>query len=165
MAVAAELAEGIFVAGIPRGFDASAAGRCAALTFGTVLDEGEDPGSERALAAAGHAAAVNLHAAYERGADISRIPGADRWLAELDAVPEHERHILLHDLHLVGMSERDARVVNGDLLRTFGLARTSAEWGSRIEELAAAGVTEIAYQPAGPDIPGELRRFAGAAGL
>lgn len=163
--VAAELAEGVFVAGAPRGYNLPPGARCAVLTFGTVLDDTEDPGSERALAAAGHAAGVNLHGAYERGADLSRIPGADRWLAELDLIPETERHIALHDLHLIGLNERDARVVTGALLRQFGHARTAAEWRQRIEELAAYGATEIAYQPAGPDIPGELRRFAAAAGL
>jgi hypothetical protein len=32
------------------------------------------------------------------------------------------------------------------------------------EALAAAGVTELAYQPAGPDIPGELERMRAALG-
>jgi 5,10-methylenetetrahydromethanopterin reductase len=32
----------------------------------------------------------------------------------------------------------------------------------RVAEFAAIGVTEIVYQPAGPDIPGELEQFFGA---
>jgi 5,10-methylenetetrahydromethanopterin reductase len=47
----------------------------------------------------------------------------------------------------------------------MGAARTAAEWNARLNELEQAGATEIAYQPAGPDIPGELRRFAQVAGV
>ena len=63
------------------------------------------------------------------------------------------------------MSERDARVVSGDLVRQLGFARTASEWRTHLAGLEANGATEIAYQPAGADIPGELRRFAHAAGL
>jgi hypothetical protein len=35
----------------------------------------------------------------------------------------------------------------------------------RIPQLAARGVTEIAYQPAGPDIPRELTAVARMAGI
>ena len=41
-AVARELADGVFATGPSPGFD-----RCSVLTFGTVLDDGEDAGSER----------------------------------------------------------------------------------------------------------------------
>jgi len=36
---------------------------------------------------------------------------------------------------------------------------TAAQLRDRVARLDAAGVTEIAYQPAGPDIPGELERM------
>ncbi|HMO96084.1 MAG TPA: LLM class flavin-dependent oxidoreductase [Tepidiformaceae bacterium] len=116
-------------------------------------------GPPRAMAAAGHGAAVALHALYERGGDFSRIPGGPGWVAELEEVPEERRHIALHHLHLIGFTERDAKVVDGSMLRQFGGVRTAAEWRERLAQLEAAGVTEIAYQPAGPDIPGELERF------
>jgi 5,10-methylenetetrahydromethanopterin reductase len=138
---------------------------CVVLSFGTVLDEGEDAGSARVLAAAGHAAGVRLHGLYERGGDFSRIPGGEAWAAEIRALPENEQHLAVHDRHLISMTERDARLVNGPMLRQFGLARTAEEWRGQLASLEAAGATEIAFQPAGPDIPGELRRFAEAAGL
>ncbi len=163
-AVAEELADGVFVAGAP--VSATSPGRmCVLLTFGTVLGEGENPGSARALAAAGHGAGVALHAMVERGADVTRFPGGAEWLADLDKTPVEQRHIALHDRHLIGLTERDARVVSGDMLRQLGLARTALDWAARLRELESLGATEIAYQPAGPDIPGELRRFASAAGL
>lgn len=159
-AVAAELADGVFVAGsMPR----TVRGRCAVLTFGTVLQPGEDAGSARVLDAAGHAGGVALHAMYERGASFAAIPGGDAWVAELESIPANERHLALHDLHLIGLSARDARIVTGGLLQSLGAVRAADGWRERLAELEAAGATEVAYQPAGEDIPGELRRFAEAA--
>ena len=61
IAVARELGDGVFGAPAPvPGFPWSVV-----LTFGTVLDDGEDPGAERVLAAAGHAAPVLFHYALE----------------------------------------------------------------------------------------------------
>lgn len=160
---AADLAAGVFVTSPPGGLPSGS--RCVVLTFGTVLVEGEDPGSDRVLAAAGHGAAVGLHAMYDRGMDMLRIPGGAEWKARLDALPETERHLQLHDLHLIGVNEHDRPLITGDFIRQVGAARTAAEWRARLRDLEAAGATEIAYQPAGPDIPGELRRFAEVAGL
>ncbi len=39
------------------------------------------------------------------------------------------------------------------------LTGTADEIGRRVGELAAEGITEIIYQPTGPDIPGELEAF------
>jgi 5,10-methylenetetrahydromethanopterin reductase len=162
-AAAAELADGVFVTSVPEGLPADS--RCIVLSFGTVLGDGEDPGSERVLAAAGHGAAVGLHAMYDRGIDTSRIPEGAEWQAAMNAIPENERHLKLHDLHLIGVSEHDRPLVTGDFIRASGAARTAEEWAARLRQLESAGATEIAYQPAGPDIPGELRRFAQAAGV
>ncbi|MEO8540186.1 MAG: LLM class flavin-dependent oxidoreductase [bacterium] len=160
-AAANDLADGMFISGMPP-VPVEPGRMCVQLAFGTVLDEGEDAGSSRALAAAGHGAGVALHAMYERGADFSRIPGGLEWVADIESVPAAARHIAVHDRHLIALTERDARVVNGPMLQQFGLARTAAEWRDHLTRLEAAGITEIAYQPAGPDIPGELRRFAEA---
>ncbi len=163
LAAAADLADGVFVTSVPSGRPTGS--RCIVLSFGTVLGEGEDAGSERVLAAAGHGAAVGLHAMYERGMDFDRVPGGLEWKQAMDAVPERERHLKLHDLHLIGVSEHDRPLITGEFIRATGSARTAGEWRARLGDLESAGATEIAYQPAGPDIPGELRRFAEAAGL
>jgi hypothetical protein len=39
-----------------------------------------------------------------------------------------------------------------------------ADIQARLRALTAAGITEVAYQPMGPDIPRELAAFAAAAG-
>jgi 5,10-methylenetetrahydromethanopterin reductase len=47
----------------------------------------------------------------------------------------------------------------------MGLAADADAWRTRLDTAAAAGVTEVVFQPAGPDIPRELRAFVAAAGL
>ena len=39
---------------------------------------------------------------------------------------------------------------------------TPEEVRAKVAEIAASGITEIAYQPMGPDIPRELRAFKAA---
>ena len=158
-AVARELADGVLSSTPTAEVD-----RCSVLTFGTVLADGEDPDSERVMGAAGHAGALLYHAIHARGGDVARLPGGDRWLAALEEFPERERHLALHEGHLIEANSRDRLAVTGTSLVSYGLARTAAQWREHIAVQATAGATEIAYQPAGPDIPGELRRFMAAAG-
>lgn len=152
-AVAREVADGIFAIAPTAGFD-----RCSVLTVGTVLGDAEDPGGERAMAAAGHAAGLMYHAAHLRGA-ATALPGGDRWVQALEEFPERERHLALHEGHLIEANERDRLVISGESLTMFGLARTGEAWRDHLDRLEAGGATEIAYQPAGPDIANELRRF------
>jgi 5,10-methylenetetrahydromethanopterin reductase len=133
------------------------------LTFGTVLDPGEDPGSERCMAAAAHAGALIYHALHQRGA-AAGLPDGEKWLAALEAIPEDERHLALHEGHLIEPNERDRLVITGQTLVSFGLARSPQAWRDQRGLMEAAGATEVAYQPAGPDIPAELERFIAAVG-
>jgi 5,10-methylenetetrahydromethanopterin reductase len=45
----------------------------------------------------------------------------------------------------------------------FTFTGTSEEIAARLDAMAAAGVTEFVYQPAGPDIERELTAFAAAS--
>ena len=157
LAVARELGDGVFGAVMPLGgFSWSIA-----LTLGTVLAEGEDPASARALVAAGHAAAVMFHAALEqRRLDV--VPRGKEWAAAYDAVPARVRHLALHDKHLIAINDRDRPFVTGEMLVENGFALTRAGWRERIAMLESAGATEIAYQPAGSNIAKELANFASA---
>jgi 5,10-methylenetetrahydromethanopterin reductase len=130
------------------------------LAFGTVLEDGEDAGSDRAVAAAGPAAAVILHGSWEQGAPIDAA-----WAAEIEKVDPRVRHLAVHDRHLIAVTERDRPYITGDLIRAFTYTGTRAEIAAKLAAAEAGGVTEIAFQPAGPDIPRELRAFAEAAGL
>ena len=52
-------------------------------------------------------------------------------------------------------------MITGETLAMFGSARSAAEWREQLARYEELGATEIAYQPAGPDIADELRRFMG----
>jgi 5,10-methylenetetrahydromethanopterin reductase len=159
IAVAREVGDGVFGAMPIGGFAWSIA-----LTFGTVLADGENPGAERPLAAAGHGAAVRLHASAERGFLDTLLPEQGRrWLSAYDTVPAESRHLAMHYGHLVLVNAHDRPYITGELLTKFGLARSAAGWRERFVQLEAAGVTEVAYQPAGPNIARELEAFIKAA--
>ncbi len=166
-AVAAALGDGIFVSGAPPAGEDLPAWR-AMLVFGTVLGDGETPGDARVVDAAGHALAVVYHGAYERrGAEaVDRLPGGRGWREAVEQVPPDRRHLAIHEGHLLRVSDRDrAAIEEGiDLLPTVSFSGTSAQLRERVAQIGEAGVTEIAYQPGGRDIPGELERFMSAVG-
>lgn len=163
-AVAQRVGDGVFAAGIPN--SAVAAGRQVLLQFGTVIAEGDDVRSQRVLDAAGPAIAVLFHALYERGgaAAVSRLPGGDEWVAGLEALPERDRHLVTHDGHLVSITKLDEKavVLAADLLPAMTFSGTPEQLRAKVATFEAAGVTEIAYQPAGPDLVGELERMKAA---
>jgi 5,10-methylenetetrahydromethanopterin reductase len=164
-AVAEEVGDGIFAAALP---NAAAAGRPhALLQFGTVLDEGELPDTERVLDAVGAAVAVVLHGMYERGgaATVDGLPGGQVWREQLEALPASTRHLATHEGHLVETSDRDRAALaagTASLIPAFTLTGSAADVRARVDAFAQMGVTEIAYQPAGPDIRRELEAFAAA---
>jgi len=156
LAVARELGDGVMTVGptFPE-FD-----RCTVLTYGTVLDAGEDAGSERAIAAAGPMAAVAYHGIYELNpADVEGLPGGAEWRATIDAIPERERHLALHEDHFVAVTERDRAVVTGDVLSMFTWTGEATDLRARLDALAESGATEVLFAAGGPDIARELRAF------
>jgi 5,10-methylenetetrahydromethanopterin reductase len=166
-AVAEELGDGLFSAGIPAPGEDGHRWR-ALLAFGTVLADGEELTSDRVLAAAGPGLAVAYHAVYERGGaeNVDALPGGRSWREAVEAEPLRRRHLAVHDGHLVHVTDRDRDAVleGAPLLSAVTFTGTATELRERLEGLAAAGVSELAYQPAGPDIPGELERLMAAVG-
>jgi 5,10-methylenetetrahydromethanopterin reductase len=73
---------------------------------------------------------------------------------------------VVHEGHLARITDRDRAAVQAgiDLLPQVSFTGTAAELRERVMRFQEAGVTEIAYQPAGDDIPGELKRFIAAVG-
>jgi 5,10-methylenetetrahydromethanopterin reductase len=169
LAVAAELGDGVFSAALPQPDAAEVADWRALLSFGTVLDEDEDLTSPRVIDAAAPAAVVLYHATYERGgaAAVDALPGGRPWREAIEAFPESERHLAIHAGHLVKANPRDEPHV-ADLIplaSSMALTGTAEQLPEKIAALAALGVTELVYQPAGCDIERELRVFASVAGL
>lgn len=159
--VAKELGDGVMTIGSGQPeFD-----WCAVLAFGTVLDEGEQPTSPRALEAAGPALTVVYHGMYEANpAAVDSLPGGPEWRERLESLPASVRHLTVHEDHLVRVTERDEPLLDGHNLAAFTWTGSSHQLRGRLDELEAAGATEILYAPMGPDIPRELAAFAAMAG-
>jgi 5,10-methylenetetrahydromethanopterin reductase len=157
LAVAEELGDGVMCVVNP----ASGWDRCALLTFGTVLDDGEEPGDERPLAAAGPAAAVAYHGLYEANPDaVDGLPGGAAWRAAIEAVPESSRHLAIHEDHLVALTDRDRQALaDPSLISGFTWTGSPAAVRARVAVAVEGGATELLYAPMGPDVERELRTF------
>ena len=166
--IALRLGDGLFVTTTTAGVTPGRFDRVAYLYWGTVVDDGEDvTTSPRVLAAAGPGGALAYHATYElAGADaVAGIPGGREWLASIDAHPQRERHLAVHSGHCIEVNDADRAawaVTGGALLPSTTITGSPAEVRQRIDELGATGVTEVVYQPAGPEIRRELEAMYAA---
>ena len=133
------------------------------LGFGTVVRDGEIISSERVWEYAGAPAAVAYHAFLEqKDARLDSLPNAQRFIDLAMAIPEDERHLTLHEGHLTVMNAIDRQVMTPEGAAAISpLTGTVDQVRSRVEELAAAGMTEIAFQPVG-DVAAELQTMAQA---
>ena len=163
-AVARELADGIFTVIPVRGFAWQAH-----LVQGTVLDPGESFDSPRVLAAAGAGASVVFHRAWDRPAPgrptLDQLEGGREWREHIESIDPKVRHLHTHEGHLTFLNDIDRKVINGDLVRDLTFSGEAEVLRARIDDLGVRGVTEIAFQPAGPDVPRELQAFARMAGV
>jgi 5,10-methylenetetrahydromethanopterin reductase len=159
--VATDLADGLFtVNGQTRyaaQFDWAALG-----VHGTVLADGEALDSPRVQAAAGPGNALAYHAAYEFGGDVTALPAGDVWLDAINQTPPQDRHLAVHDQHLIALNRADTAAWAAGSWKAITettLTGRADEVGRRVNEIAAQGITEVIYQPTGPDIAGELEAF------
>jgi 5,10-methylenetetrahydromethanopterin reductase len=165
IAVASELADGLFTVNGQTRYAAQFAWAALGL-HGTVLADGESLDSARVRAAAGPGNALAYHAAYEFGGDVTELPAGDVWLDTINQTPLQDRHLAVHDQHLVALNRADTAAWAAGSWTAIGqttLTGTTKEIGRRVSDLAAEGITEIIYQPTGPDITGELEAFHAAA--
>lgn len=158
IATAREVADGLFLAGANPVPDVDWE---AYLMPGTVLRDGEGFDSPRVMRAAGHAVTVSYHFFAENRLPGELLPGFDDWMRAYDDVTADERHLALHDLHMIDVNERDRPFVTSQHIELLGAAWRPAALRERLAALEAGGVTDIAYQPAG-DIAAELEAFAAA---
>ena len=98
---------------------------------------------------------------------MTRCRAGASWREAVEACPEAERHLAIHEGHLVKANPRDEPHV-ADLIplaSATDLMGTAQQVSERVAQFGALGVTELVYQPAGSDIERELRAFASAMGL
>jgi 5,10-methylenetetrahydromethanopterin reductase len=130
----------------------------ALFAYGTILDDGETLDSARVVDAAGAGGAVIFHGMYEAGPELlDGIPGGPEWRSAIEEFPEDERHLHTHEMHFVGTTERDRASLSADALAMSGWTGDRDSVRGRLEEVAAAGVTEFWYAAMGSDVPRELR--------
>ncbi|MFI9047170.1 LLM class flavin-dependent oxidoreductase [Streptomyces sp. NPDC053427] len=133
---------------------------------GTVLGEEEPLDSPRVRAAAGPGNALAYHAAYEFGGDPTTLPGGKAWLDAITARPRTERHLAVHDQHLTDLNAADTAAWNAGSWQAITSTTVTGPPDRIRDQLSAYardGITEIVYQPSGPDIPGELEHFMAIA--
>jgi 5,10-methylenetetrahydromethanopterin reductase len=165
LAIALELGDGLFTVNGETDF-AKRFTWAALGVHGTVLADGEELDSPRIQAAAGPGNALAYHAAYEFGGDVTALPAGRHWLDKVNEIDPAERHFAIHDHHLVALNDIDRAVWAAGswaAIPTTTLTATAAEIDKRLQAYAADGITEVIYQPTGPDIAGELERFIDSA--
>ena len=97
-----------------------------------------------------------------RRGEVVRVLG-EEFRRRADAIPAASRHLSLYANSLTALNPLDEGVVTGDVVAALGVAAEPAAWRQRLEASAAAGVTEVVFQPAGPDIGRELEAFMAMA--
>ena len=166
-AVARELGDGLFVTlALPEFM--SEYSWVPYLVWGTVLDEDEAQDTEHARLAAGPGWALAYHGAYEFGGPdaVRELPGGDQWMDVVEQTPLEQRHLAVHSAHCVGLNQADQAAWDAGghaMLRDATMSGTRDEIRKRIDEAGDQGVTEIVFQPCGPDTRAELERFREAA--
>jgi alkanesulfonate monooxygenase SsuD/methylene tetrahydromethanopterin reductase-like flavin-dependent oxidoreductase (luciferase family) len=141
--------------------------RAVVATMGTVSDQGEDPAGERVRLAVGAPWAAAYHFVYTaQGADAVReMPGGSAWLEVIERVPRRERHLHIHQGHMVEMNDADLAAWNaGGCVSVPSVTLTGSANTVRqaVAAMAQAGATEVIIEPSGPDIARELESFISA---
>jgi 5,10-methylenetetrahydromethanopterin reductase len=153
--VARELGDGVMCILNPQpGFD-----WCAVLTFGTVLEDGEEP-SERVVEAAGPGLAALYHSQL-----AAMLPRGEEYRAMLEQFPAETRHLRMHERHFVGINDHDRPFLDPATVAQLSFTGTRAQLRARLKSMEAAGATEVMVHTAGPDIERELTAFASVGEL
>ena len=99
-------------------------------------------------------------------AAVAEMPGGPSWLDVIEKIPERERHLFIHQGHMVEMNDADMaawRAGGHVSVPSITLTGPAETIGEAVAALARDGATEVMIQPSGPDIPRELETFIAAA--
>lgn len=165
--VAGDIADGVILAQLPNEDLDPRWKHRALLVQGTVLDPDEDHNSPRVRSSLGPVFLTQYHAVWQWSpTGVDSMPGGAEWRARIEAErPEQERHLVVHEGHLVAVTDRDRPNLDvaGPTLLETGWTGSAAEFQDRLDAAGAAGITEVVLTVAGPHIARELERFAAAA--
>ena len=160
--LARDVADGLIALGAPaHGFD-----RCLVSLNGTVLDEGEAVTSNRARAALQPLVALAYHFRYSSDPDsVKALPNGAAWLASVEQIPEHIRHLSVHRGHTLDISNDHDRLVDVSTAQELTFTGTRDQLRSRLNELEKAGATGVIFGTSGLDVEREMHAYAEVAGL
>ena len=164
-AVARELGDGLYITLALPEF-ATEFSWVSYLFWGTIRDDGEDLDSDRVRAAGGPGWALAYHGAYEFQTPLEDLPGGAEWKAVVEQTAPEERHFAVHGQHCVGLNEADQAAWDAGgyrMLDDVTVSGTADAVRERLAGLADHGVTEIVFQPCGPDTRRELEVFMDTA--
>ena len=162
--VAKQLGDGLFTVGVVPDF-AKEFSWVPYLCYGTVLADEEDLKSERVRATAGPGTLLMYHSGYEYGADVINFPGGQEWRTVIEQTPEEDRHLAIHDQHCVGLNAADQAAWDAGahaMVESLSFSGTATQLRARLAQLAEQGVTEIVFQPTGPDVRQRARAIHGS---
>lgn len=118
------------------------------FALGCVLQEGEDPGGERAMLQAGPSAVGRWHGAMERWDSMPEAAragfAAERALFE--TYRKDAPYMQLHTGHLVYVRDDERPFVTGERIRQSTFTGTEGELRTRAEKLAEAGYDQLCIQ-------------------
>jgi 5,10-methylenetetrahydromethanopterin reductase len=160
--LAREIADGLIALGRPEpGFE-----HCFVSGNGTVLDEGETIESERVREAVAPLVAAAYHSAWARGPEaVKRLPNGEAWLRSVEQVPEHIRHLSVHEGHNLDIRTPHDRLIDTNLALNTTFTGTVSLLRERVAGLEAAGATGIIFGTSGADVERELHAYARVAGI
>jgi len=133
----------------------------AMIVSGTVLEPGEEPGSDRVRDAIAAWRVVDWHNAYaDGGAEaVDALPGGRAWRDALETLaPPDQRHLLTFEGHVTHLSDRDRQLL--PYIDIKSMVGEPDRLARQLDRLGATGLAEIIYTPSGPDVARELRTMA-----
>jgi 5,10-methylenetetrahydromethanopterin reductase len=80
----------------------------------------------------------------------------------IERTPPDERHLTVHAQHCVGLNEADRAAWEAGghaMLQEATVSGTADQLRERLAGLPEHGVTELVFQPCGPDVRRELEAF------
>jgi len=151
VATAKEVGDGVFLAGVPPTADFAHAACLLSGRSSTTTTISAPSGCWPPPATARRSPTTSGSRPVGRW---NELPRGNDWVAAYADVPADERHPR-HPRRTPHRRETsaDRAFVTPEVLQAMGAAFRPAELRERLAAMADAGMTEIAYQPAGPDIP------------
>ena len=136
-------------------------------TGGTVLDDGEDVTSRRALRPfLKPLVALAYHHRFTTDPEsMKALPNGEAWLASVERVDEKIRHLSVHRGHNLDVSNGHDALVDVSVAKQTTFTGTREELRERLAQLEARGATGIIFGTSGYDVERELRAYAEVAGL